>query len=774
MAPRRSSGERKTGRSGGGGATVAPSQSSGKDAASSSGLPGHPLRRWLLIVAVALWVARPLYPSESAATQGDGLPAVMAWIVLAAIWLFGAARQPRFRVRFGLVDLAVLALVGWHTVSAIWWAGHGSPRPAVNMLWEWVGFAGSFFLTRQLVAGPRESRATIAVMCGLAVGLGAFGFYQYFYDLPATRAEYAKDPDQYLVKIGLWLPRGSPERLMFENRLASSEPIATFALTNSLAGLLAPWLVVVVGLVVLGRAAGDQTAVSGPEGQTAAKRPEKVGHLNRSGLFWVRTLAARKHLSLAGMLGCALVVAGCLLLTKSRSAFLAVMLGLMVLGWMWRGRTTRLPWKAIASVAALTAVLIAGAYVIGGLDREVLTEAWKSLGYRGQYWQSSLAMIADHPLLGCGPGNFQCTYTAYKLPEASEEIADPHNFLLEVWATAGTPAMLALVAAIVGFFVVVGRDSRPTCDSNFPGRTPDESDSPAFVYAGAGVGFFLALPLSVVSPAPPVFSLFLVALPCVGLTLWSLRNWVEQGQCPSRLPAVGVAVLLIHLSASGGMGFPGVAGSLWLLLAIGLNVAEGWQWRLWPRWPSWGALVTVLGMGLACYVTAYGPVLRSQAALERAERHPLEADRHFLEAAQADPWSMQPWNRLAALAFVAWKQKPHDEKAVQRFVGYTEQLLARVPKCASLWEIAGDRFLEMHELVKRPEYLQQAETCFRTAVGLYPHNAALRAKLALTLRASGDFSSYERERSQALELDRITPHLDKKLPKELRDALNRS
>jgi len=179
-------------------------------------------------------------------------------------------------------------------------------------------------------------------------------------------------------------------------------------------------------------------------------------------------------------------------------------------------------------------------------------------------------------------------------------------------------------------------------------------------------------------------------------------------------------------------------------------------------------------MGLACYVTAYGPVLRSQAALERAERHPLEADRHFLEAAQADPWSMQPWNRLAALAFVAWKQKPHDEKAVQRFVGYTEQLLARVPKCASLWEIAGDRFLEMHELVKRPEYLQQAETCFRTAVGLYPHNAALRAKLALTLRASGDFSSYERERSQALELDRITPHLDKKLPKELRDALNRS
>ncbi len=52
-------------------------------------------------------------------------------------------------------------------------------------------------------------------------------------------------------------------------------------------------------------------------------------------------------------------------------------------------------------------------------------------------------MIADHPWLGCGPGNFQDFYTQYKLPEASEEIADPHNFLLEIWATAGTPAATA-------------------------------------------------------------------------------------------------------------------------------------------------------------------------------------------------------------------------------------------------------------------------------------------------------------------------------------------
>jgi hypothetical protein len=61
---------------------------------------------------------------------------------------------------------------------------------------------------------------------------------------------------------------------------------------------------------------------------------------------------------------------------------------------------------------------------------------------------SLLAMIRDYPWTGCGPGNFQGSYTRYKLPEASEVVADPHNFLMEIWATAGTPAALALLAIL--------------------------------------------------------------------------------------------------------------------------------------------------------------------------------------------------------------------------------------------------------------------------------------------------------------------------------------
>ena len=134
------------------------------------------------------------------------------------------------------------------------------------------------------------------------------------------------------------------------------------------------------------------------------------------------------------------IAAGCLLLTKSRAGYLAVVAGAGLLWCVARlekgGPRARFLWGGAAAVALLA---ILGAST-GALDREVFSEAGKSLGYRMQYWQSTLSMIHDHPLLGVGPGQFQDHYTTYKLPEASEEVQDPHNFLLEVWATAGTPA----------------------------------------------------------------------------------------------------------------------------------------------------------------------------------------------------------------------------------------------------------------------------------------------------------------------------------------------
>ena len=161
-----------------------------------------------------------------------------------------------------------------------------------------------------------------------------------------------------------------------------------------------------------------------------------------------------------GMAVCLIPIAACLLLTKSRSGYAAACVG--IAGWLWllwqrQGDEFRIGWKLpAAALAGVAVLLISAALAVEGPS--VLGRASKSFGYRLQYWQSSLRMIADHPWFGCGPGNFQAAYTQYKLPEASEEIADPHNFLLEIWATAGIPAALAFLA-VLGCFASRGQGS---------------------------------------------------------------------------------------------------------------------------------------------------------------------------------------------------------------------------------------------------------------------------------------------------------------------------
>lgn len=707
------------------------------------------LRPWLAAAVAALFVARPLYPSESAAACGDGMTAVMLWIVLAAIWLLGAIGRPKFRLRLGWTDAAVGLLILFHTVAAIRGAMRGAPRPVLNMLWEWMAYGTSFFLVRQLLVGKREIRAVMAGMVALAVALGVDGLYEYGYQMPATRREYKQNPDRMLKQAGMWYEENSPARKQFENRLESREPLATFALTNSLAGYLAPWLIVALGMAMAGLAV-----------RTGADGSDRT-----------RLWAARIGFSLG-----VLAIAACFVLTKSRSGYLAAMLGTVLVALFCRNKAFRIGWKIPAAVAAVVAALVVGGVMVRGLDAEVLTEATKSLGYRLQYWQGALGIIGDHPWLGCGPGNFQADYTLYKLPEASEEVADPHNFLLEVWATAGTPAMLALVAVLAMFaLAVVRRDRVRPEDSEIKEAAADSTtpaDQPAFVLAGVFLGFLIAVPIGLMSEAPPGIGVFLYGLPGAALMLAVLYPWVQSGRLPALLPAIGIVVLLVNLLAAGGIGFPGVAGTLWLLLAIGLNSAERRApWQL-PRMASVAGLVLALALGLACYQTAYRPVLESQAAMRAAARDPDRAMSLLADAIKADPFFGDPWSQLARLNFEQW-QKVHSAQLLEQFTHCTDESLRLAPNSSSLWLAAGQRFSVVFSSTGQSEYAKRALRYYRRAVELYPNSAVSRASLALAMKDAGDEAGFEQQAAIALELDALTPHLDKKLDDKLRSRLLR-
>ncbi|HEU5117495.1 MAG TPA: hypothetical protein VFT74_12695, partial [Isosphaeraceae bacterium] len=57
---------------------------------------------------------------------------------------------------------------------------------------------------------------------------------------------------------------------------------------------------------------------------------------------------------------------------------------------------------------------------------------------------------------------------------------------------------------------------------------------------------------------------------------------------------------------------------------------------------------------------------------------------------------------------------------------------------------------------------------------LDPTNATIRARLALALADSGHDAEAANQAERALELDRITPHRDRKLPDALRNAIRRA
>jgi len=702
------------------------------------------LRPWLLAGVAALLVARPLIPSESVAIEG-GAPFVLLWIGLAVVWAATGAIGGKLPVRCGWIDLAALALWTCHAASALWAMAYAAPRPALNMLWEWTGMLLAYLLARQLLRNPREARALATVMVALAVGLAVFGGYDRQVVQPAVRAHYAAHPESALREAGI-----APEhRKQFEDRLNSPEPLATFALTNSLAGFLTPWLIVALGALF------DE-----------ARR-------------------GRRGTAVAALVCCA-AIAACLFWTKSRSAYLAVAAGglAVALGTLrpWRWLKTPRAWLIAIAIVALLAVGVAYAIAVEAVDHDLFLGARRSLEFRLEYWRATATMCADHPLLGVGPGNFQSRYTQYKLPQASEEIADPHSFAFEVAATAGLPALVALLGLLAGIGVLVwrrrdaGSGAMEATAHDPRGKTiaaaRGDSDATPHVLAGGLAGIALAIPLGLVSGLLPDAELVsIVALSAV-LAAFTLRDWVREGRLSAPLLVAAAGALLLNLLAAGGIGFPGVALSLWLLLALCLTAAEGFPPPL-ERGRAWrtAAVVEALLLAVTCYFTAYRPTLTTQGLLARAEAEPRQARELLRQAVDADPWGSEAPGRLAAVEFEVWRRNPAEDW--RTFAAAAEEALARNPYSSSLWFRIGEMFAEANRLLPDEELARQAVVHFRRAAELYPTLPLAHARLSQALRAAGNEAASAESAAEALRLHDLTPHAEKKLLPELLEELGR-
>ncbi len=677
------------------------------------------LRRALLVLAATLLVARPLVLGEGpgltdSMADSSGMVLTLLWMVAVTGWAgwrfwlrprtgpdaHGADIEQKataavgFRPAHffgGLVQTALLVTVAVVALSAELAAHY--KFPARIMAWEWFGLFLTFFVVRQLAVTPAEQRGLFNVLLAGAVALAAHGIYQDRIELPGMRRDFGDVAKlrEALARRGVLedYSEGALEQYLL--RLKQNNIFGPYAHPNSYAGYLALWLPGLIGAVVVCRRTGAPN--------------------------WQTILAA----------GCAVLAGAALWLTHSRGALLGLMLaglGLAVLLWRQTLRTHLL----VALAALLVLVGLAYGAWLGGLFTSGMGKDAGTMAVRLEYWRTTGQMIYQHPWLGVGPGNFSENYPRYMSETADEKIRDPHNFALEMWATSGLFAMLALLVVIAAFFMRILSWLASPLFATIPEQPREDVLHPLEIgrwdfYLGGMFGLLLAFVLRVTT-GPPDEILGETYAAAVRAVVWFAAYglferiaWSERGRALALM--TGVAALLINLCVSGGISFPSVAGPLWAAVALALNArpAEPSAWLSRP-----GAvqilpvpIFVVLTLGYSIYLVY--PVMSSdglqreatlRAAYFRSEaqKPTEEQDKNIrldppgwmqrnvigmlLEAAQLTPQDARVQGQLARWLVSYWELKlqitrQSDPKA-------TELARAHADRCIRLDPEGGEGY----------------------------------------------------------------------------------
>jgi putative inorganic carbon (HCO3(-)) transporter len=144
--------------------------------------------------------------------------------------------------------------------------------------------------------------------------------------------------------------------------------------------------------------------------------------------------------------------------TFSRGGALALV---VAVAWMVLRRA--LPLRALAgalagfAVVGVAVVLLAGPHLTRSLQEKNFI-ASSNVDSREFRWQAAARLMAEHPVLGVGPGGFRREYAvASHDAEVDEQTPVAHNMFLEVGAELGLPAFMLFVGLLAAGLVISER-----------------------------------------------------------------------------------------------------------------------------------------------------------------------------------------------------------------------------------------------------------------------------------------------------------------------------
>ena len=629
------------------------------------------MRSPLTIFAMALLTAAFLWPTEDA-VNGGGLHLVILWLTLGGLiglrYLISARGnqgESLQRAGFGIVDFGVLLILIGHVLSTAYvFYVEGDRRSALNLTFEWAGLFVAWRIFRHLSLDRLQAIQILQVVTTVSVGLAVMGIWQHHVFYPEQAAWYQgerSELDNALAEpggAGLFrvseivarfqskgIPLEGTDRVLWENRLlSSSEPFATFSLANTLAGVLATSLVLVLGQAT---------------SAWSFRKPSNAG-------------------AIIVPLFQATVILYCLVLTKSRSAWAGAVVGLGIVA-ICRLRTSAamkiLQWSFLG--AAFVGLIVGIAAFFGALDKEVIFESSRSLQCRFFYWTGAIETIKEAPLTGAGPGNFRQVYLKHKADEWSEEIRDPHNFLLESWSAGGIIGFVGLLMFILGSFrTALSAEAVPEAGSAeivVPKRLR------YLVLKSIVLGAFVHLSWQWINGESVHLDLTERLLPLSGLIFCVMGSKGKIRELDKKVCLAAAVTMMVHLLAAGGFEMPVVMLLLLTTSALGQEKAgisirraeSGFFARYWMcPGISFSVLtaVIVLRFGLMDVSGVDRYLLLGDDLLHR-QGNQREAVVAYRKAAEADLLAVTPRQRLAELAVYLLRE---ESRQLQRITSAAE------------------------------------------------------------------------------------------------------
>lgn len=633
-------------------------------------------------------------------------------LVAAGGWLVARTMQPARRYRrTGLEWGAGLVLIA--AVTSCLFAGN--KRLAINGAIDWLCYPVLTIALTQLLRQPWHRRLLLAVVIGSGVVQAFRCEEQWRCEFDETWAEYASTKTEFWAQQGV--EPDSPRVESFERRLKAREATGGFAHSNI---------------------AGSHLLLCAFAALAAALAA------------WPRAAPTDMLLPAAARLVVAVSLAASVTLTKSLGALLAGLAGVAI--WVLvramrgsierhRGRAVLIGWGCV--------VLGAVTVVAHGIYRDALP-GW-SLTFRWQYWTASAELIADHPWTGVGRENFDRHYPRYKPITSPEEVANPHNLLVQAAADWGVLGLAGVVVMLVGGSLAVTRPR--VTEQHAPPRPPPAPTTgvpPLWVVMLLAVVTIGRIPLLGADQPNFVYYatvsaglVWLAAAACfaVGIAPGSGRSSFGTPRISTGL-ACGLFAFLLHDMISFALFVPAAATTFFALLAVCVaERAEDGEYDCPPSTPSRWAPVGAWGITVAAVLwIGVIPVARADRALTLASQtaeilvagtlSDQPADGHFVRAAGADPLDPTPLVRRAEWLVRDAGRADRPEDALRGAIESMSDAIVRDPHDIGLRNQLMELYRAMAGTTGAPSAYQAAIDAAREAIDLYPLSPRAIAALA--------------------------------------------